>query len=42
VAVVEESARADFVPPEGFQLIDHRDYGDARIHFLKNVPLLGA
>ncbi len=42
VAVVEESTRADFVPPEGYRLIDHRDYGDARIHFLKTVSLLGA
>jgi 16S rRNA (guanine966-N2)-methyltransferase len=41
VAVVEESTRSDFVPPEGFLLLEHRDYGDARIHFLKNVPLLG-
>ncbi len=41
VAVVEESVRADFVPPEGFRLVDHRDYGDARVHFLQTVPLLG-
>ena len=35
LAVVEESAKAGFAPPEGFALLDARAYGDTVVHFLR-------
>jgi 16S rRNA (guanine966-N2)-methyltransferase len=37
LAVVEESAKADFTPPEGFKPLDTRAYGDTKVHFLRVV-----
>ena len=34
LAVVEESARADFTTPEGFATLDERAYGDTLVRFL--------
>ncbi len=35
LAVVEESARSDFKPPEPFRALDVREYGDTAVHFLE-------
>jgi 16S rRNA (guanine966-N2)-methyltransferase len=34
-AVVEERADAEFMPPDGFTLLDRRLYGDTAVHFLR-------
>jgi 16S rRNA (guanine966-N2)-methyltransferase len=36
--VVEEAADATFAPPEGFDEIERRDYGDTQLIFLKLSP----
>ncbi|MBN9081375.1 MAG: 16S rRNA (guanine(966)-N(2))-methyltransferase RsmD [Rhizobiales bacterium 62-17] len=33
--VVEESAKADLQAPEGFVLLDRRDYGDTQVAFMR-------
>jgi 16S rRNA (guanine966-N2)-methyltransferase len=38
LAVVEEAGGAEFAPPEGFELIERRGYGDTQLIFLKLVP----
>ena len=35
--VVEEAADADFTPPDGFEEIERREYGDTQVVFLKPV-----
>lgn len=35
IAVVEECIDADFMPPDGFTLLDRRVYGDTAVHFLR-------
>ena len=35
LAVVEESARSPFTPPQGFSLLDERSYGDTVVRFLR-------
>ncbi len=35
LAVVEESARSPFTPPQGFPLLDERPYGDTLLRFLR-------
>ena len=35
--VVEDAADAAFVPPEGFEEIERRDYGDTQLIFLRAV-----
>lgn len=34
LVVVEETAAADFEPPEGFTLAERRDFGDTRMYFM--------
>jgi 16S rRNA (guanine966-N2)-methyltransferase len=36
-AVVETEAREPFEPPPGFELVDHRRYGRAALHFLRRT-----
>jgi 16S rRNA (guanine966-N2)-methyltransferase len=38
LAVVEESARNTFNPPEALRAVDTRTYGDTALHFLVHVP----
>ncbi len=38
LAVVEESVRAPFSPPQGLEPIDRRTYGDTVLHFLVHAP----
>ncbi len=35
IAVLEEAARNDITPPDGFELLDTRVYGDTQILFLR-------
>ena len=37
VAVVETEAREAFEAPAGFELVDHRRYGRAALHFLRRI-----
>jgi 16S rRNA (guanine966-N2)-methyltransferase len=34
LVIVEETAAADFEPPEGFTLAERRDFGDTRMYFM--------
>lgn len=38
IAVLEESAVANIVPPRGFEMVDERQYGDTRLLILRNLP----
>jgi 16S rRNA (guanine966-N2)-methyltransferase len=35
LAIVEETAEASFAPPEGFDEVERRAYGDTQLTFLK-------
>ena len=39
VAVVEESRKTDFLPPQGFAEIDRRVYGDTQVIFLQRKEI---
>jgi 16S rRNA (guanine966-N2)-methyltransferase len=38
LVVLEEAAGAPFAVPDGFELLDTRDYGDTTVRFLRNAP----
>ena len=38
LAVVEEAADATFAPPDGFEELERRDYGDTQLVFLRLKP----
>ena len=37
LAVVEERAREAFQPPQGFSVLDEREYGDTALYFLRQA-----
>jgi 16S rRNA (guanine966-N2)-methyltransferase len=38
IAVVERGAAEADIHPDGFEVLDARDYGAARVHFLRRLP----